>query len=142
MDGLELVFKVSIKEIYIFGDLYVKYKVVVMDFGIKQNIFNSFVECNCYMRIFLAKMFFEKICEWGLDGYFMFNGFGDFVLMDYVVQNVKVILEEDKLLFGICLGYQILVLVVDILIYKMYYGYCGINYLVKNLVIGKCEIIS
>jgi carbamoyl-phosphate synthase small subunit len=72
----------------------------------------------------------------------MSNGPGDPAPMDYAVQNAKAILEEDKPLFGICLGHQILALAVDIPTYKMHHGHRGINHPVKNLATGKCEITS
>lgn len=142
MDGLELASAVSTKETYTFGDPHAKYKIAVMDFGIKQNILNSFAERNCFMKIFPAKTPLKEIQDWGPDGYFMSNGPGDPAPMAYAVQNAKAILEEDKPLFGICLGHQILALAVDIPTYKMHHGHRGINHPVKNLKTGKCEITS
>ena len=54
----------------------------------------------------------------------------------------KQILNEDKPLFGICLGHQLLALSVDIPTYKMHNGHRGINHPVLNLESGKGEITS
>jgi carbamoyl-phosphate synthase small subunit len=60
--------------------------------------------------------------------------------MDYAVETVKSILEENKPLFGICLGNQLLARSIGIDTYKMHHGHRGGNHPVKNLITGKCEI--
>ncbi|MCB0570306.1 MAG: glutamine-hydrolyzing carbamoyl-phosphate synthase small subunit, partial [Phaeodactylibacter sp.] len=142
MEGLELASKVSTKEPYYFGDPHAELKVAVLDYGIKQNILNCFAERGCYLKVFPAKTPYEEIRAWGPDGYFMSNGPGDPAPMDYAVATAKAILEEDKPLFGICLGHQLLALAVDIPTYKMHHGHRGINHPVKNLETGHCEITS
>ncbi len=62
--------------------------------------------------------------------------------MDYAVQTTQAILKEDKPLFGICLGHQILALSIGIPTYKMHNGHRGINHPVQNLVTGRSEITS
>ena len=62
--------------------------------------------------------------------------------MDYAIDTVKELLKDDKPLFGICLGHQILALANDIPTYKMHHGHRGINHPVKNMNTGKCEITS
>ncbi|MCB0552345.1 MAG: glutamine-hydrolyzing carbamoyl-phosphate synthase small subunit [Phaeodactylibacter sp.] len=142
MEGLELASKVSTKEPYTFGDPHAALRVAVMDFGVKQNILNCFAERGCYLKVFPAKTTFEEIKAWGPDGYFLSNGPGDPAPMDYAVTIAKAILEEDKPLFGICLGHQLLALAVGIPTYKMHHGHRGINHPVKNLDTGHCEITS
>jgi carbamoyl-phosphate synthase small subunit len=62
--------------------------------------------------------------------------------MGYAVDTLKEILAENKPLFGICLGHQLLALANDIPTYKMHHGHRGLNHPVKNLVTGKCEITT
>jgi carbamoyl-phosphate synthase small subunit len=76
------------------------------------------------------------------DGYFLSNGPGDPASMDYAIATVKTLLEENKPLFGICLGHQLLALAMDIPTYKMHHGHRGINHPVKNVLTGHCEITS
>ncbi len=142
MEGLELASVVSTKESYFKGLSESTKKVAVLDFGTKQNILDCFVERGCYLKVFNAKSDFEEIKKWNPDGYFLSNGPGDPAAMDYAITTVKEILKEDKPLFGICLGHQILALAMDIPTYKMHHGHRGINHPVINLNTGKCEITS
>ena len=142
MDGLELASTVSTKETYTIGNADAKYRIAALDFGIKKNILRCFEERDCYVKVFPAKTSFKELQAFKPDGYFLSNGPGDPAPMKYAVKTAKAILKEDKPLFGICLGHQILALAVDIPTYKMHNGHRGINHPVKNLVTGKCEITS
>jgi carbamoyl-phosphate synthase small subunit len=102
----------------------------------------SFVERDCYVKVFPAKTSLEEMRKWNPSGYFLSNGPGDPASMDYAVATTKAILEENKPMFGICLGHQILALSTGIPTYKMHNGHRGINHPVKNLLTGKGEITS
>jgi len=143
MDGLELASKVSTKETYTVGDeATAKFRIAALDFGIKKNILRSFVNRECFVKVFPAKTNFETLMDFNPDGFFLSNGPGDPAPMDYAVETVKKILTLDKPLFGICLGHQLLALAVGIPTYKMHHGHRGINHPVINLTTGKCEITS
>lgn len=142
MDGLELASKVSTNASYEYGKNNKDYKVAVLDFGTKRNILDCFVERGCSLKVFPAKTNADEIRAYNPDGYFLSNGPGDPAAMDYAVDTVKELLKDDKPLFGICLGHQILALAHDIPTYKMHHGHRGINHPVKNIVTGKCEITS
>ena len=75
-------------------------------------------------------------------GYFISNGPGDPGAMDYAIATVKEILADNKPVFGICLGHQLLALANDIPTYKMHHGHRGLNHPVKNIITGKCEITT
>lgn len=142
MKGLELASEVSTKEAYFYGEPSADHKVAVLDLGTKKSILNCMTERDCYLKVFPAKTPFSEIKKWNPDGYFVSNGPGDPASMEYAVDTVKSMLVEDKPLFGICLGHQILALAVGIPTYKMHNGHRGINHPVKNLATGKCEITS
>ncbi|MEM6396675.1 MAG: glutamine-hydrolyzing carbamoyl-phosphate synthase small subunit [Bacteroidota bacterium] len=142
MAGLELSSQVSTKEAFTLGEEDAKYRVAVLDLGTKQNILRNFLARDCYLKVFPAKTPVSVMREWKPDGYFISNGPGDPGAMDYTVDTVRELLDEDKPLFGICLGHQILARAVDIPTYKMHNGHRGINHPVKNLVTGHCEITS
>jgi carbamoyl-phosphate synthase small subunit len=142
MDGLELASKVTTKSPYLLGDPHAPFRLAVMDFGVKQHILNSFAERGCHIKVFPAKTPFAEVKSWKPDGYFLSNGPGDPAAMDYAVGFAKAVLAEDRPLFGICLGHQILARALDIPTYKMHHGHRGINHPVKHLQTGKCEITS
>jgi carbamoyl-phosphate synthase small subunit len=142
MDGLELASKVTTSESYVIGDENATKKVAVLDFGTKKNILNNFTSRGILLKVFPATSSYEELREWKPDGYFFSNGPGDPATMDYAIDTAKKIVNEDKPVFGICLGHQILALSVDIPTYKMHHGHRGINHPVKNLLTGKCEITS
>jgi len=142
MAGLELASKVSTEKPYFIGDPHANYKVAVLDFGVKKNILRCMSDRGCYLKVYPAKTSFEEIKAWNPDGYFLSNGPGDPASMDYAIATAKQILIQDKPLFGICLGHQLLALSVDIPTYKMHNGHRGINHPVKNLMTGKGEITS
>jgi carbamoyl-phosphate synthase small subunit len=142
MDGLELSSQVSTKKVYFKGSPDADIKISVLDLGVKNSILQNFEERNCYLKVFPAKTSYEEMKEWGADGYFISNGPGDPSSMPYAVETVKQILNEDKPLFGICLGHQILALANGIPTYKMHHGHRGLNHPVKNLITGKSEVTS
>ncbi len=142
MDGLELASKVSTTDIYDMGSPDATHKVAVLDLGTKKNILRCFVDRGCQVKVFPAKTPYAEVKAWNPDGYFLSNGPGDPSTMDYAIQFAKEVLSEEKPLFGICLGHQILSLALGIPTYKMHHGHRGINHPVKNLVTGKCEITS
>ncbi|WP_235296820.1 glutamine-hydrolyzing carbamoyl-phosphate synthase small subunit [Portibacter marinus] len=142
MDGLELATKVSTKEPYVKGAADADKRIAVLDFGTKQNILDCFTERGCYLKVFNARTEYDELMQFNPDGFFLSNGPGDPASMDYAIKTVKRILEEDKPVFGICLGHQILALAMDISTYKMHHGHRGINHPVINLSTNKCEITS
>ncbi len=133
MDGLELSSKVTTKVPYFFGDENAKYKVAVLDLGVKRNILQNFVDRDCYLKVFPAKTPASELMAWNPNGYFISNGPGDPGAMDYAMETVQAILAKDYPLFGICLGHQILARAIGIQTYKMHHGHRGCNHPVKNL---------
>ncbi len=142
MDGLELASVVSTKEIYTVGEENSKIKVAVMDYGVKQHILTSLVKRGAYLKVFPAKTSLQEIKAFNADGYFISNGPGDPAAMPYAVETVKNLLKEEKPLFGICLGHQLLALANDIPTFKMHHGHRGLNHPVKNIITGQCEITT
>lgn len=142
MAGLELSSQVTTRIPYYIGNPDAPRRIAVMDFGVKKNILRCFAERNCYLKVFPARTNFEEIKAWNPDGYFLSNGPGDPASMDYAVELVKKMLDDEKPLFGICLGQQLLALAAGLPTYKLHHGHRGINHPVKNLLTGRCEITS
>ena len=142
MKGLELASKVSTKEPYFFGNENAKYKISALDLGIKTNILRNLAKRDCYIKVFPYDATFADLAEFNPDGYFLSNGPGDPDPLFDAIQVAKDILENNKPLFGICLGHQVIALANGVSTYKMFNGHRGINHPVMNLVSGKGEITS
>ncbi len=142
MEGLELASKVSTKEPYFVGENDAKYKIAALDLGIKKNILRSLANRDCYIKVFPYDATFEEMSAFNPDGYFLSNGPGDPEPLLAVQEVAKEILEQNKPLFGICLGHQIIGLANGISTYKMFNGHRGINHPIGNVLTGKGEITS
>ena len=142
MDGLELASAVSTEKEYELGDTKSDIKIAVLDYGVKQHILQCMIDRGAHVKVFPAKTSFEKLKAFNPNGYFLSNGPGDPAPMGYAVTTVKEILKENKALFGICLGHQLLALANDIPTFKMHHGHRGLNHPVKNIISGRCEITT
>ena len=142
MEGLELASKVSTREAYTLGDPDAKYKIAALDLGIKRNILNHMIERDMFVKVFPYNTTYEQLEAWNPDGYFISNGPGDPQPLKEAQSVAKAIIENNKPLFGICLGHQIIALANGIPTFKMFNGHRGINHPVKNLITGKGEITS
>ena len=142
MDGLELASQVSTEESYERGDPASEIRIAVMDYGVKEHILQCMVDRGAFVRVHPAKTPVEQVRAFNADGYFFSNGPGDPAAMPYAVETVKSLVAENKPVFGICLGHQLLALAHGIPTFKMHHGHRGLNHPVKNLVTGKCEITT
>jgi len=142
MAGLELSTKVTTKIPYYIGNPDAPRRIAVLDLGVKKSILRNFQERNCYLKVFPAETTYAELKAWSPHGYFLSNGPGDPAAMDYAVNTTRQILEDNKPLFGICLGQQILALAAGLPTYKLHHGHRGINHAVKNLFTGRSEITS
>ena len=142
MDGLELASKVSTTKPYELGNSASDIRIAVMDYGVKRNILQCMVERGAHVKVFPARTSLQEVKHFNPDGYFISNGPGDPAPMDYAVSLVKEVMKEEKPLFGICLGHQLLALANDIPTFKMHHGHRGLNHPVKNLETGRSEITT
>jgi carbamoyl-phosphate synthase small subunit len=142
MEGLELASKVSTTEPYFFGDENATYKISALDLGIKKNILRNLAKRDCYIKVYPYNSTYKDLAEFNPDGYFLSNGPGDPDPLFGAIEVAKDILANDKPLFGICLGHQVIALANGVQTYKMFNGHRGINHPVKNLLTGKGEITS
>lgn len=142
MDGLELASKVSTKEVYELGNSGSDIRIAVMDYGVKKNILQCMVERGAHVKVFPARTPLSEVKQFNPHGYFISNGPGDPAPMDYAIDTLKQILQEEKPVFGICLGHQLLALANGIPTFKMHHGHRGLNHPVKNLVTGRSEITT
>ncbi|HET6245821.1 MAG: glutamine-hydrolyzing carbamoyl-phosphate synthase small subunit [Bacteroidetes bacterium] len=142
MKGLELSSKVTTKEPYNWGSQEGKYKVAVLDLGVKYNSLRNLEERGCTIKVFPMSTSVEEMLAWSPDGFLISNGPGDPEVMPDTVQKVVEIVKKDYPLFGICLGHQILAWASGLSTFKMHNGHRGINHPIKNTITGKGEITS
>lgn len=142
MEGLELSSVVSTKEVYTEGDENAKYRVALMDFGVKKNIIRCLVERGCYVKVFPVQTKLSTLKEFNPTGIMLSNGPGDPSAMQDVIKNVQEMVESKIPIFGICLGHQLLALGQGLKTEKMHNGHRGINHPIKNLLTGKGEVTS
>lgn len=116
-------------------------RIAVYDFGVKNNILRKFAERGCTLRVFPSHTRAEEILKWNPDGVFLSNGPGDPEAVDYVIPEIQK-LAENKPMFGICLGQQLLGIALGGKTYKLKFGHRGANHPVKNLDTGIIEITS
>lgn len=142
MAGLELASAVSTGKEYELGDPNAAIKVAVLDYGIKKHILECLVQRGAHVRVHPAKTPVSRLKEFNPNGYFISNGPGDPAAMDYAIDTVKELMNDNKPMFGICLGHQLLALANGIDTFKMHHGHRGLNHPVKNIITGHCEITT
>ncbi len=142
MTGLNLVDKVTTKYSYKFNsicsvpfDQRIKniktnpYKVVAIDFGIKQSILERLVAHGCEVTVLPANSSISDILALSPEGVFLSNGPGDPSAVDSGIELARKLIEYEKLpVFGICLGHQILGLALGGKTFKLSYGHRGLNH--------------
>ena len=118
-----------------------EWRVVVYDYGVKQNILRRLTTYGCMLTVVPASYPAEKVLDMEPDGIFLSNGPGDPAAVRYGIQNIKKIVGK-KPIFGICLGHQLLALALGGKTFKLKFGHRGANHPVKNLRTQGIEITS
>jgi carbamoyl-phosphate synthase small subunit len=142
MNGLELSSKVATTTAYEMAPENPKYRVSLIDFGVKKNIVRCLVERGCHVKVFPLNSSKADMDTFSPDGYMLSNGPGDPSAMPDSIRLVADLASSGKPVFGICLGHQILGLSQGLKTEKMFNGHRGINHPILNLKTGKGEITS
>ncbi|MFH1127892.1 MAG: glutamine-hydrolyzing carbamoyl-phosphate synthase small subunit [Candidatus Omnitrophota bacterium] len=140
--GVDLVKEVTCKKKYTWphsGSN--KYRVVVLDCGVKYNILKKLLENNCVVIVVPAATSVREIEKLRPDGILLSNGPGDPAAVSYVVETTNALVGKFPI-FGICLGHQILGLALGGKTYKLKFGHHGANHPVKDLKSGKVYITA
>jgi carbamoyl-phosphate synthase small subunit len=119
-----------------------KYKIVVLDFGVKHNILRILSQKGCDITVLNAKADTQEILEYKPDGVFLSNGPGDPAPCGYAIETIEELLKKNIPLFGICLGFQLLCLACGAKTYKMKFGHHGANHPVLDLSTKQVKITS
>ncbi len=118
-----------------------KYKVSLLDCGLKKNILVSLAKNDCTVHVFPSHTSAETLLADNPDGIFLSPGPGDPKDLGYVVETVKQLLGK-RPIFGICMGLQVLSLALGATTFKLPFGHRGANHPVKDLATGRVYITS
>ncbi len=136
--GRDLVKEVSCSKKYEWNNSG-KYKVVVLDCGIKFNSLRELAKKNCKVTVVPANSTAKEILELKPDGVLLSNGPGDPAALPYIVKTVRELIGKVPI-FGICLGHQMLGQAFGGKTFKLKFGHHGGNQPVKDLKTGKVAI--
>lgn len=136
--GRDLVKEVTVDKPYEWNDRG-RYKVAVIDCGVKYNILRELANLNCHVIVVPAFAKSQEILALKPDGLLLSNGPGDPAGVPYVSQTVRELIGKIPI-FGICLGHQMLGIAFGGKTYKLKFGHHGCNHPVKDLRTGKILI--
>ena len=116
--------------------------IVAFDYGMKYNILRRLRQHGFATQVLPATASAAEALAHKPAGIFLSNGPGDPAALDYIVREVKTLLDTGIPIFGICLGNQILGQAFGGKTFKLKFGHRGGNQPVKDLESGKVEITS
>ena len=116
--------------------------IVAFDYGMKYNILRRLRQHGFATQVLPATASAADALKHKPAGIFLSNGPGDPAALDYIVREVKTLLDTGIPIFGICLGHQILGQAFGGKTFKLKFGHRGGNQPVKDLESGKVEITS
>lgn len=132
-----LVDKVSCKEVIRYGNGEIK--IVLVDCGVKNNI----IRCLLKRGVEVIRVPWNyDYSSLEYDGLFISNGPGNPQMCEITIENLKKSIQQNKPIFGICLGNQLLGLASGGSTYKLKYGHRSHNQPAMDLLTNRCYITS
>ncbi|MGA2801612.1 MAG: glutamine-hydrolyzing carbamoyl-phosphate synthase small subunit [Verrucomicrobiota bacterium] len=116
--------------------------IVAFDYGLKYNILRRLRQHGFAVQVLPATASAADALKYKPAGIFLSNGPGDPAALDYIVREVKALVDTGIPIFGICLGLQILGQAFGGKTFKLKFGHHGANQPVKDLESGKVEITA
>lgn len=132
----------SVAQPYEIGGRNAKYRIALMDYGLKKNIYRKLEEFDAAIVVCPWNTTAQQIQEMHVDGIMLSNGPGDPAECTEAIANLREILKLNLPVFGICLGHQLLALANGMRTEKLKYGHRGANQPVKDLETGRVYITS
>lgn len=118
------------------------YKVVLIDYGAKDNISRCLCERGCEVTVVPCCTTADEVAALKPDGIMLSNGPGDPAENTGIIKELRRLAEYKIPMFGICLGHQLLALAMGAKTAKLKYGHRGLNQPVEDLGTGKLYITS
>lgn len=119
-----------------------KYRVALMDFGVKQNMIRCLTRRGCQVTVYPAHTSAETILSGGFDGIMLSNGPGDPADNVAIITEVKKLYDSNVPIFAVCLGHQLMALATGAETRKMRFGHRGGNHPVRDIEAGRVFITS
>ena len=116
--------------------------IVAFDYGLKYNILRRLRQHGFATQVLPATASAADALQHKPAGIFLSNGPGDPAALNYIVREVKTLVDSGIPIFGICLGHQILGQAFGGKTFKLKFGHRGANQPVKDLESGRVEITS
>ena len=116
--------------------------IVALDYGLKYNILRRLRQHGFSVQVLPATASAADVLKHKPAGIFLSNGPGDPAALDYIVREVKTLVDTGIPIFGICLGHQILGQVFGGKTFKLKFGHRGANQPVKDFETGRVEITA
>jgi aspartate carbamoyltransferase len=137
-----LVAQVSCQNEYVYGPSDARFHVLALDCGLKYNQLRCLAQRKCRVTVvpWNANIFADQFRS--CDGLFISNGPGDPTMVPETIHHVRQWLAEERPVFGICLGHQLLALAAGAQTYKLKYGNRGHNQPCVDERTGRCYITS
>lgn len=135
----DFVSMVSVKEPKVYGE---GDEVVVIDCGVKYGIIRELLKRGLKVIRVPYNTQASEIMEYNPKGVLVSNGPGDPKICVKTIETVKALIDEGVLMFGICLGLQIIALALGGDTYKLKYGHRGQNKPCIDLKTGRNYITS
>lgn len=132
-----LVGQVSVDKKQVYGEG--KHKILLIDCGVKNNIIRCLLSRDSTI---IRVPYDHDISQEEYDGLFVTNGPGDPEMCTPAINSLKIAITQNKPIFGICLGSQLMALADGASTYKLKYGHRSHNQPVKKVGEDRCFITS
>jgi carbamoyl-phosphate synthase small subunit len=139
--GTDLVKQVSVPSPDVWPSRDYGYNIVVIDFGVKQNILRILSDLGCRLTVMPCTATAEDILSLRPDGVVMSPGPGDPALLEYGVSAARGLVGRLPI-FGICLGHQVLARMWGAQTFKLKFGHRGANHPVRSTSTGAITITA
>ncbi len=116
-----------------------KHKVILVDCGSKENILRNLLKFDTTVKV--VPFSYDYLND-EYDGVFLSNGPGDPKQCTTTITILQKALQQDKPIYGICLGSQLMALAVGANTYKLKFGHRGQNQPCMDLFSQHCYLTS
>lgn len=119
-----------------------KYRVAMMDFGVKENMIRCLQKRGCEVTVFPAHTSAAEILSGCFDGVMLSNGPGDPADNVDIIREIRALYDAALPIFAVCLGHQLMALATGAQTERLAYGHRGGNHPVRDMAEKRVFITS